>query len=99
MSARAIIADGKAYQIQHSHVDDPDSWKGFGGRHFTVVFKADGEIVHTDNLFLGKSVGGTDTADIYEGWQDAAPFVRRMKWEWYENLKMSFFVAEREVRK
>lgn len=91
-----IICDGVRYHTESSGPNVLDHWKGFGGRHFTVIFK-DGTVQKTDNLFMDFKSKEPDTADIYLGWHDARPEPRlRCRWHWYENLKMSFFVTEKE---
>ena len=71
-----VIYQGVLYTFQAAKENDsrPDHWKGFGGRHFTVVMNT-GETVLTDDLFMqyGQKEGQIDTGKIYQGWDMPMP--------------------------
>ncbi len=76
MNNRRIIVNGLRYYIGGNGPNDPDHYKGFGGRKYTVRF-LDGELLRTDDLkwdYGFKSHSEKDTAVIIEGWTATRDF-------------------------
>lgn len=67
---REIICNGLKYTAGTIRPFAPSYLKGFGGRHFTILF-SDGLEIRTDDLvwdYSGKNRGIPDTAQIFSGW-------------------------------